>query len=600
MAFFDPSKDKSRRYENGLVRIDDLRPRDANDFATLDIVATGYQKLHMKGIALSRGAESDLGVLELKRATTVNVHVIDNVTKLGIAEAKVSLSVQDPDAAAGGAMMISRSVSADSDTGDVSFSGGATVSARTDAAGMARLNSTPGKRGKLSVKIDGYAPYSSEEFDMPEDANVEQTVVLDQGGAVEITLLSAQGIPVSGARIDHRAPDAGGDPFGGDFSGPFGGTKGAATDAEGKVTLANLTPGTHRFRPAKGGGPDMEEGMVFAIDGMGDSGQGWSEVEIVRATTATLVLREPERAEVKGRVREGGNVLAGASILLKKRGGDPGLDGMEDMPFGGGGPRAKSDGEGRYRFEKVDAGSYEIVVRHATRAMAARFQVEVDLKGLEYDIDLPISILEGRVLDAAHKPVVGAKVWAERKPAEGEPNNVRMISVMASSADGEGMVFDSSTGLDQSRARTDEQGRYSLRGVESDTDLVVRVEAKDCEPTKSEPVSVALGQTKSGVDIEATAAGQIKVKVQSADGKKSGPCMVHAEYLDPTPEGKQIQPKTEFAQSGSVTLKGLRPGRWSLYAEPLGNFDRQPAPTGEKREVLVVAHETAQVELAVP
>ncbi|HUR26835.1 MAG TPA: carboxypeptidase-like regulatory domain-containing protein [Planctomycetota bacterium] len=599
--FFDPSRSESRRYENGLVRIDDLRPRDANDRATLDVASVGYEKLHVGDIALIRGGETDLGVLELQRATTVDVLVQDSVTHAAVAGAKVTLREVEADAGGpSGAFGMRRAISVEStDGGEVSFGGDDDATARTDAEGRARLNSKPGKRGKLTVRMDGYAPYEGEAFDMPKDVNVEQIVALDQGGSVEITLLSAAGDPVASARIDHRAPDAGNDPFA-EFGGGFNRGKGPATDAAGRVTIANLAPGVHRFRPAKSGGPQMEEGMVFAVRGKDSTDTSWSEVQIVRGETASLVLREPEVAEVKGRVREGGSTLAGASITLKKRGGDPGMEGMEDLPFGGGGgPRSKSDGEGRYRFEKVEAGSYELVVRHATRAMAARFPIEVDASGLEYDILLPISILEGRIADAENKPVAGAKVWAERKPAGGQNREARAISIMAGGEDG-GMVFDSAAGFDASRARTDAEGRYTLRGVESDVDLIVRAEAKDCEPGKSEPVSVALGQTRGGVDLELAAAGQIKVKLVSASGKSAAPCMVHADYDDELPDGKTVQPKVEFAQGGSVTLKGLRPGRWKVYADPLNFGGEERSPPSEKKSVLVVARETAQAELEIP
>lgn len=179
---------------------------------------------------------------------------------------------------------------------------------------------------------------------------------------------------------------------------------------------------------------------------------------------------------------------------------------------------------------------------------------------------------------------------------------MRAISIVAEAGDGEGMVFDSSAGMGQSRAKTDETGRYSLRGVESDVDLEVRVEAKGCEPTRSEPVSVALGQTRGGVDVTVSPAGEIKAKLVSASGKPAGPCLVHAEFLDPLPAGKTAPPQTEFAQGGSVTLKGLRPGRWKLRADPAEYFGpgEGGSTSGESREVLVVAGETAQVELPTP
>ncbi|MBK8179427.1 MAG: carboxypeptidase regulatory-like domain-containing protein [Planctomycetes bacterium] len=601
MGFVDLSASRAKRYPEGRVRLEELRPRDANDRATLMIVAAGYRETRRTEIALARGLETDLGVVELEPVPTVEVRVVDAVHRGALEGARVELrEVEEADGSTGGGFRMRRALAINDNNGDVQISGDGVGRAKTDEQGLARLNSLPGKRGKLSVRKEGYAPFTSEPFDMPEEGDVEQQVALDQGGSVEITLLSAEGTPVSGARIEHRAP---GEAALGFVGGPAQG-RGAATDAQGKVTLSHLAPGLHRFRPAKGAqGGEAGEGFAFSMIGGEESAEGWGEVEVVRATTASLVLHEPEQAELTGRVRESGSGLAGASLTLKPRGGQSPFEGMEDMPFGGGGVRAKSDGEGRYRFERVEAGSYDLIVRHATRAMAARFPVEVEGKSVEFDIDLPVSILEGRITDTENKPVAGARVWASKKRGAGggEVTEARGIAIFAESSEG-GMVFDSSASMDGSKARTDEDGRYVLRGVESDVELEVNVDAKDAEPAKSEPLIVALGQTRTGVDVQVAPAGTLKVKVLAAAGTAAGPCLVHAEYLDPQPEGKRIEPKMEFAQGGSVTLKGLRPGKWKLHAQSLGGFGGEEGESqdGEAREVLVLPRETVPVELTLP
>jgi len=605
MIFIEEEKKDEALYPEGRVQLDDLRPRSSADRATLDVEATGYQKLHRAEIALVVGGATDLGVIELQRMPTLSVKVVDAGTRAPIADARVELRVVESEAGedggspGGGSFRARRAVRVEENhNGEVITSyGSAVATARTDAQGMATLNAAPGKQGKLQVQAAGYAPWSQQPIAMPEDGDLELIASLDLGGSVEITLLSADGQPVSGGRVEHRAPEPDADPF----SDPFARAKGAATDAEGKVLIANLAPGLHRFKPAKAPGAS-ESGMVFAIEGMDRGSAEWSEVEVVRGTTASLVLREPKTAELSGRISESSIALAGASLSLRARGGDSSFDGLEDMPFAQG-PRAKTDGEGKYKFEKVEAGSYDLIVRHATRSMPARFPVEIDEDGVELDIDLPVSILEGRVLDLAGKPVVGAKVSAERSRGDGE-RGMRMVSIAIGGpldGDGEGMVFDSSNAMGQSSARTDEQGRFTLRGVESDVDLVVRVDAKDCEPTASDPLSVALGQTRRGVDISVAPAGRIKVKIVPAPGSSPGPCLVTAEYLDTQPEGKSIEPKTEFAQGGTVNFKGLRPGRWKLQAQSLGGFgEEQGGAAPEAREVLVVAHEVATVELPGP
>ena len=594
-AMFDPRGVKPRKYPGGMVSIDDLRPRSDSDRASLTVRATGFETLVMKGIILTRGGIVDLGVLELQRTATVEVHVVDNNTRGPLEKARVELREVREGGGAGEFAMSAVSIDVrDGGDPDVTFGPGEPRTARTDEQGIARINSLAGKRGELVVTLDGYAPHTSEPFDMPVGSDVRQTIVLDQGGSIAITLLDSNGVPVSGARIDHRPPGAEADPFGG----AMGRKKGAATDSKGTVTLTNLAVGLHRFRPAKSEG-EMEGGMVFAMDGEDGGAEGWSEAEIVRGTTAELVLREAPRATVKGRVSEGGVVLAGASLSISKRGGDSRFGDME-MPFAQG-PRTKTDGDGRYKFERIETGSYDLVVRHATRSMPARYPIEVDASGLEFDIDLLVSVLEGRVLDAEHKPMVGAKVWAERKPNDGggESREMRIMSIAGgdmSGGDGEAMVFDSSNALSQSSVISDKDGRFSLRGVQSDIDLVVKVTAKDCQPKSSDPVSVAAGQTRSGIEVTVDPAGRIKVKVVGLNGAKPGPCLVRAR---PAEGAGREDEKTEFAQGGSATFTGLRPGKWQLRASPLGGFGGQDEPEDDSlwQEVLVVAHEVAQAEL---
>lgn len=591
---FGPQAERMRKYPEGRVTVDNLRPRRDTDTATLNIEATGYRPYEMAGVAMRRGEQSDLGVIELEPMPTVTVRVVDATTRAPLAKARVELREVTEESGTADAMFVRARAAIDieEDEGGIVFGSEQGKTARTDEQGIARLNSLEGKRGKLNVSLGGFAPFDGEAFEMPAGSDVEQLVALDQGGSVLITLLSAEGAPVSGARVEHRAPNApGGMAMG------FGQPKGAATDALGQVRVENLTPGRHHFRPAKSPG-EMEGGFVFAMDAAGGEpkGEGWVGVDVVRGVETPVVLNEPARRRVHGVVREGGVPLTGASLSLSKSSGSGGIEGMADTPFGGG-PRAKTDGQGRYKFDRVEVGSYDLVVRHAGRAMPARFPLAVDDNDVEFDVALLVSIVEGRVVDVEGKPVAGARVVAQRDVRRGGGNReMRIVSVMGSGPDdGEGVVYDSA-GAMGSAAVTDEEGRYSLRGVESDTDLVVRVTAKEAQPKASEPFQVAPGGTRSGVDVTVAPAGKLLVKVVAADGSKGGPCLVQAE---PAAGGDQ---KTEFNQTGSVTFSGLAPGVWKVRTTSFGNFGGggEEPPSSEWREIAVVARETVEVELPVP
>jgi hypothetical protein len=135
---------------------------------------------------------------------------------------------------------------------------------------------------------------------------------------------------------------------------------------------------------------------------------------------------------------------------------------------------------------------------------------------------------------------------------------------------------------------TDADGRYSLRGVTSDVDFVVKAEGDGVQPGQSELLRVAPDEVKEHVDLALLPAGAIKVEAKLADGSPARFKLVQAEYLgkeEPRPE-----PKVGFLQEGSTELKGLRPGRWRVNVREPGP---QNADSGQDQEIEVKPGETA-------
>jgi hypothetical protein len=311
---------------------------------------------------------------------------------------------------------------------------------------------------------------------------------------------------------------------------------------------------------------------------------------VVESERGELVLRAAPRAELAGRVREAGKVLAGATLRLTR-----GNEGGRRMPMlpgvGGAGPQARSDGEGRYRIEDVKEGRYELVVEHPTRRMPAEFELALREGANTFDVDLPLSIVSGRVVDEQGKALAGVRVWPERRDGEGG-EGMRFRMLMIDDGGGGGVVDSGQFG---ERALTGADGRYTLRGVASDTDLVIKAEGDTVQPGQSGTVRLAPNEVKEGVDLALYAAGSILVEAKLADGAPARFQLVQAEYLgesEPTP-----QPKFGFLQQGSTELTGLKPGRWRVNVRSAGGPGNEDA--GQDQEIEVKAREKATLTFEV-
>jgi hypothetical protein len=152
--------------------------------------------------------------------------------------------------------------------------------------------------------------------------------------------------------------------------------------------------------------------------------------------------------------------------------------------------------------------------------------------------------------------------------------------------------------LSNPHVRTDSEGRYSLRGVIHDADLVVKGEAKGVQPGRSETIRVPEGQTKSGVDLKLDIAGSIELELVGSDGRPRGQCLVTATYAGSEPNPPQ--PKNEFVdESGKLSLEGLKPGDWKLSVRKLAAGPTPPSEKSAEQTVEVRAGEKKPVQMRV-
>jgi Carboxypeptidase regulatory-like domain len=588
-----------REHPEGRVRFTDLRLGTGREHAVVKVDATGYEPWEQKDVALTAGVDNDLGIVRLKRAPVVVVHVVDAARGTPVEGARVSLATLRDEPADGGATFtqdVSVDFDSDLDQGDLDppLAFGPARRTRTDAQGVARLTSFAGQRAQVSVRAKGYAPYRSEPVELPATGDWRHEVRLGPGGTVIVRVQDSEGRPVQGARVQHEGPGGAQVAFAMSGSGP------PTTDAEGEIVFENLEPGRHAFRP----GASEDGAVAFNAGGAAVSvvqrvrggaaakrSDDWVEVELAAGAVETVTLTAKSRGGLSGHVTEAGVSLAGATVALVDA--DASGDALAGLPgLRGGDPEVRTNGSGEYRLDDLEVGDYTLRVTHPARAMAYDVPVEIVEGQGELDVDLPVSLVRGRVTGPDGKPLAGVRVQAERN--EGGPRRVmRQVVFMTDGGDAHGGILDGSGSFEP--VRTDADGLYELRGVQHDVDLVVKASGDGVQPGSSKPVRLAAGEIVEGIDIALEAGGTLPVAVERADGSPGGMCLVQATFVD----GGGVEPKTGFTgQSGSTKLDGLKPGRWRLTCQPMA-FAGGEAPEVPEQEVDVVAgdNETARFQL---
>jgi uncharacterized GH25 family protein len=581
----------AKHFADGRVRFANLPQKPQGQSAELSIEAVGYKRFERKGLETVEGQDLDLGVIRLDRSPVVKVLVLDSASSEPIADASVSLSAAEPKDDSKHMF-----VSFGDATGDDVAGPGRAQRGRTDAQGRVSVTSLPGKPAVLRVKHAGHAPFVSATIELPLSQDLEQTVRLVVGGSVLVHVVDAKGRPVAGQSIEHKGPDGDAPPL------LIGADATDESDAQGRVAFDHLSPGLHRFRlreradnaMAVGGGAIMR--TVRRGGAAADSGPEWSDVQVGERTRDELTLTAPARSTLTGRVTEGGKPLSGATVRLT----DKSDDAPPALPFFGEGKDARTNGSGEYVLENVKTGEYRVSVNHSSRAMAFESSVTLREGDNSLDVDMPVCTIEGRVTNSDGKPLAGVRVRAERSSGDdGKPRKqFAQLFMVASDNDDPAISFSTGSGGGEA-VLTDADGKYRLRGVLSDVDLVVKASGKDVQPGQSAPVRVTPDQTKSGVDLTLLQGATIEVTVLRADGGAGSSCIVRGRI-----EGDSVDPKTELSgASGIVKLTGLKPGKWHLTVNPIGpasgtNSDHPPEIP--EQVVEVKAGETGKARFDIP
>lgn len=512
-----------------------LWPKEGGEAYSLTVQSGGYKAFERPSLRLIPGQRLDLGDLPLQLGPRLLVRVVDAADGQPQAGARVRLRPMPAD----GPGPAGERAGAESDGLD-RFEG-ADI---TDASGEILLSIPQDVRSELIVRHSGFAEHRTPGIVAAVGAQ-DILVELLKGGSVRVRAVSAEGEPRSGIGIEHRVGEIGTDAY------ALLGMPGRRTNAKGEVVFEHLRPGAHRFREAKAAGGGVVSIAVKGVD-MGD--EDWTEATVLEGDEVFLELRADPQGALRGKLTEQGKALPGAKLSLRSQASD----GQRDLAEFLGSPSATTGSDGFFAFEELPAGKKLLVVEHAGRAMTYEHACELKPGEQRLDLDLPLTKVEGRVLDADGKPVQGARVRA-RAPSTGGA----MVTMVMTSGDGGGGGATSISvgGTAELVVTSDEGGRYSLRGVQAGRPFRVQAELDGFVPGLSPELKLQPDQVKAGVEVALQLGGRVRVKIQTPSGELSTANVLEAHYRG---DESMVDPRFVTIESSELLLKNLRPGPWEI------------------------------------
>ncbi len=556
-----------RSYPEGRVTLSNLRPKKGQTLS-LTIEAVRFRSHERADIVLPLAGSLDLGVVRLEAAPAIDVVVRAKDTGEPVGGARVRARPARDDAPRDGNPFERMANRAQSESGP--------GSARTDETGACTLNAPAGAQVVVEVATQDFAPFASEAIATPAVGTVAIDVNLLRGGSVEVVVVDSAGAPSAAARVQHAPPE--------------GDRVSRNAERNGRVVFDHLAPGEHAFRLAeRNAGPDFAEvAAEMRGERVAPTEPGWQRVTVVDGARTEVRLTKDPAATLRGFVRENGKPLAGARITFLVGAGDDvqaaeGLASMmAEMGGGDGGRAGRSADDGSFELKNLKAGAHRVRVTAKGRAMPTVVPVTLQAGENVFDLLLTSAVVRGVVRDPAGAPVEGASVSvavvAPRKAGK-DPLEDAMDQI-APGFDPAGLA-----GAARS-VKTDDQGRYELRGVQPGTPIVVRATAKAFAGAQSEPFEVAASGERDGVDVQLLAAGKVRVTMNEPKAFASA----QARLLDASGEVvRGMPPVVQMLGSGSGTLSGLRAGRWRIDLIVPAGGSRQ------SRTVDVTAGETASV-----
>lgn len=563
---------------DGTFRLEGVRP----GMVTLVARGTMHRQVRQPGVQVlpaqaTKGVRlvADLGAIARVRVVDEQGHPVVG------AEVRAERVRARPEG--GGGHFRARAVTVEDAGGEVVIGGGERLgSARTDGDGIATLAGLPAGELELHGKHGDFAPGSTR-VALPQSGTVDASLLLRQPGFAAIVVAAADGTPQPGADVEVRA----------DVDGEEAAQR-ARTGERGEARVGPLAPGSYTAMLTRAPAASrVGDAMVFVGSDQSGIASSATKFTVVAGQTTPVALRRPVLTRVHGIVTGTDGPVVGCVVELRRRG-----DAEIDLP-GFGGESATTGSDGAFTLTDVEPGRYELRFGKPDQVVKATAALEVpaNTPELRHDLALRTGKLRVRVVAAdSGEPVANAEVTIERggtPQAAGAPRRERgvmMMTMTMSDAGGAGPEMTTMT-VGAQRAVTDEDGVAVVDDVPiGDYDLTVR--HKKHAPAERPGQQVSERQETDCGTVQLAVAGQLRGRVVGADGKPPRMAMVQHRALGTAQWGEPT-----MAMGGAFRVPGLKPGRYQLRAQELG---QTPGAFSTEVEVEVVAGEIATTELKLP
>lgn len=503
--------------EQGRFRVrDSIYAEGYSDFV-LRIDCPGYRTYYRSALDWTPGFERDLGPLEMRRASTLTVKVVDSATRAPIEGAEVQRLSSAPSSARK-ALERQREVYLDPHKSN----------GTTDSAGRVVLSVAAGFPYQLEASHPGHASLlTTGHADVAADEEI--TLELARGGTLIARVEDGNGEPQAGQSIGLVLPGDDLEVTGALF---LGGARQRSlqTDEAGIARFEHVRPGPAEVTLYSG---DEDQRAVIVEEGR----------------TEELLFQVASRGSVRVLVRESGAALVAAEVSIYTAGeGIPGELWAEASEDAG-----KTDSNGRVQLDGLLPGEHFLRINHGTRDLHSTSRLLVGPTNPLTVVDLTTTSVEGQVLAPGGGPAIDCPVFILTESDATET----MLRYLVSRPD---RTRASSRELGMGMTRTDDGGRFRFRGLPTSVSMHVGALAPDAQLVLSPSFSLAPDAVHSLAPLHPSPAGSITIHLELTRGK----AWYYEAVLEPiaptvSPSGVR---RNHFKSAGHTSLQNLAPGEW--------------------------------------
>lgn len=528
-----------RDFPGGAVHYEGLRPSENGSSCLVRVRAEGFADFEKKGVMLRPGQELDLGECELEPAPMGRVRVVDEASGEPIVGARVLV------ARAAEAKQLPRwtreGAGEPSSTSTVRY-------AATDEKGVATLTLWKGSICVMRAVAEGYQASEEGRLVPPYEEVVD--IELTKGGKVTVRIVDGRGAPVAGMYVEHKVD--GKTVNNNNYWNPEAGQENKTGDS-GEVVFLNLPEGKHEFRA-------LEKLNPWGGGGESAGFEASDDLFLSEGEEAVVELRVESRGGLLATVTESGQPLKGALVKVQpvdSTGNDNWWFGQREDPR-----TQVSDHAGRVKFSGLKVGQYWLRVSHSDRRMISVREVRIAKEPDDIVIALGVATIEGQAMDPDREPISGVaiNVYAKDNQLLNEDMNDYRVRI---TEDEDGDADWSYDEVKPGSIRTDREGRFLLRGVASDTVLVVRCYDRYVVGKTVEIGPLGGDEYYAPLDFVMERAGVLRVNIVGVSRQERDKYTLTMQRMV---DGEEKEKRNERFRSwrSSLTINSLRPGTWKL------------------------------------